>query len=209
VRVRIKICGITREEDALAAAAAGADALGFNFYARSPRCLTAEQAARIASVVPGDVTKVAVFVDPTTEEVRRVLDAAPIDLLQFHGNEPAAFCESFAMPYMKVIRVRDRAPEGLGVLHPRACAWLLDTFVPGIEGGTGRTFDWSAWPRDVERHLVLSGGLTPANVGAAVAATRPYGVDVAGGVEGGERGVKDTAKLNRFVEEARRAAAKI
>jgi phosphoribosylanthranilate isomerase len=209
VRVRIKICGITREEDALSAAAAGADALGFNFYARSPRCLTAERAARIASVVPAHVTKVAVFVDPAPDAVRRVLDAVPIDLLLFHGDESAAFCEAFAVPYIKVVRVRDRAPEGLAVLHPRACAWLLDTYVPGIEGGTGRTFDWNAWPHDVERRLVLSGGLTPANVADAVVATRPYGVDVAGGVEGEERGVKDAAKVNRFVEEARRAAAQI
>ena len=209
MRVKIKICGITREEDALAAATAGADALGFNFYARSPRCLTPERAARIVSVVPANVIKVAVFVNPTAETVRRLLDAVPVDVLQFHGDETAEFCESFAVPYMKAVNVRDRAPEGLPVLHPRACAWLLDAYAPDMKGGTGRTFDWSVWPRDIERRLVLAGGLTPANVADAVTTTRPYGVDVAGGVEGPERGVKDAAKMNRFVEEARRAAAEI
>jgi phosphoribosylanthranilate isomerase len=209
VLLKIKICGITREEDALAAAAAGADALGFNFCDRSPRRLTLERAARIAAVVPPGMTKVAVLLDPPAETVRRLLDRVPVDLLQFHGEEAPAFCESFGIPYVKTFRVQDRVPEGLDVRHPRACAWLLDTHVPGIEGGTGRSFDWALWPKGVDRRFVLAGGLTPANVADAIAATRPYAVDVAGGVEGEERGVKDAAKVRQFVEEARRAAAQI
>jgi phosphoribosylanthranilate isomerase len=209
VLLKIKICGITREEDALAAAAAGADALGFNFCDRSPRRLTLERAAQIASVVPPGMTKVAVLLDPRPETVRRLLDTVPIDLLQFHGEEAPEFCESFGIPYVKTVRVRDRAPQGLDVRHPHACAWLLDTHVPGVEGGTGRSFDWALWPKGVDRRLVLAGGLMPGNVADAIAATRPYGVDVAGGVEGDNRGVKDAAKIRQFVEEARRAAAQI
>jgi phosphoribosylanthranilate isomerase len=209
VRVKIKICGITRAQDAVAAAAAGADALGLNFHPRSARYLTLEKAVEIVSVVPSTVTKVAVFVDPDPQDVRRLLDNVRIDVLQFHGEETPAFCEAFAMPYIKAVRVQDRAPAGLATSHPRACAWLLDTYVEGRPGGTGQTFDWTCWPRDVGRPLLLSGGLTPQNVRAAIVATRPFAVDVAGGVEGDERGVKDVSKIQRFIEEARDAAAQI
>ena len=209
MRVKVKICGITHEEDAEAAVTAGADALGFNFCPRSVRCLSASAAARIVRRIPPFVTTVAVFVDPDTDTVQAVLRAAAFDLLQFHGRETAEFCESFGRPYIKTVRVRDEAPEGLDVEHPNARAWLLDTFVPGADGGTARAFDWSCWPRGVARPLILAGGLTPQNVAAAIVATRPYGVDVASGVESTQAGRKDVPKLNRFVAEARDAADRL
>lgn len=209
MQVKVKICGITREEDADAAVTAGADALGFNFCPKSPRCLSPSRAAQILRRIPPFVTTVAVLVDPDARTVKEVLEAAPFDLLQFHGEEPADFCEAAGRPYIKAERVQDCEPSGLSTRHPRARAWLLDTYVVGVEGGTGRTFDWSCWPRNVGRPLILAGGLTPENVGAAIAATRPYAVDVAGGVEGTERGRKDARKLYRFVEEARDAADRL
>ena len=203
--VRIKICGITCAEDAQVSALAGADALGFNFVARSPRCVSAEQAARIIQTLPPFVTTVGLFVDPDPEAVRRVLEIATLDVLQFHGEESAALCGSFGRPYLKVIPVR--GPLDVAELqseYPDAQALLLDTWADGRSGGTGRTFDWSLWPQAVTTPLVLAGGLTPDNVGDAIRATRPHGVDVSGGVEGDEPGRKNAARVRSFIAEVRR-----
>lgn len=203
---RIKICGITRDADADAVVAAGADALGLNFAAESPRCVTTAAARRIAERVAGSVTRVGLFVDPAPDEVRRVLDVVPLDVLQFHGDEPAALCASFGLPWMKALRVRE--PLDMTVLESRfadACCLLLDAFVPGQAGGTGRRFDWSLWPEHSSLPLVLAGGLTPDNVGEAVARLAPWGVDVSGGVEGPRKGEKDPQRIEAFVREVKRA----
>jgi phosphoribosylanthranilate isomerase len=205
VSVRVKICGITCIEDAQAAALAGADALGFVFVARSPRSVSAEQAARLIQTLPPFVTTVGMFVDPDPEAVRRVLEIAPLDVLQFHGSEGAALCASFGRPYLKAVPVR--APLDLDALQSKyadAQALLLDTWADGQSGGTGRTFDWSLWPSGATMPLVLAGGLTPDNVGDAIRATRPHAVDVSGGVEGDQPGRKDAARVRRFIEEVRR-----
>lgn len=203
---RIKICGITRDADADAVVTAGADALGLNFAPRSPRCVAVDVAARIADRVAGAVTRVGLFVDPAPDEVRRVLEAVPLDVLQFHGDETPEFCGSFGMPYMKALRVRE--PLDMADLERRfadACCLLLDAFVPGQAGGTGQRFDWSLWPAGSALPLVLAGGLTPDNVAEAIARLAPWGVDVSGGVEGPCKGEKDPQRIEAFVREVKRA----
>lgn len=201
---RIKICGITRPEDADCCVKHGADALGFVFYAPSPRHVAPEVAARLVSRVPPFVTRVGLFVNAPVAEVRAVLDAVPLDLLQFHGDEDAAYCASFGVPYLKAARVR----PGLDLLEYAACfpsarAILCDAFVDGYGGG-GKTFDWSLVPQGLPLPLVLSGGLSPDNVGEAIRALRPAAVDVSSGVELG-KGVKDHAKIAAFIAEVRAA----
>lgn len=203
--VRIKICGITCAEDAQVAALAGADALGFQFVARSPRAIGAEQAARIIQTLPPFVTTVGVFVDPDPEAVHRVLEIAALDVLQFHGSEDAALCASFGRPYMKAIPVRGPLDlDELQSTYADAQALLIDTWVDGRSGGTGETFDWSLWPRAATMPLVLAGGLTPENVGEAIRATRPQAVDVSGGVESNQPGRKSAARVRSFIDEVRR-----
>ncbi len=197
-RTRIKICGITRPEDARAAVELGADALGLVFYAPSPRCVTVEQAWDIARIVPPFVTLVGLFVNETKLTVRRVMEAVPIQLLQFHGEEDESFCRSFHAPYIKAARVR----PGLDLLkyaqtYPTAQGLLLDAYVEGYGGG-GRTFDWSLIPRDLPLPLILSGGLEPGNVAEAVRRVRPWAVDVSSGVEA-DKGIKDAAKIAAFI----------
>ena len=204
-RVRIKICGVTAAEDARLAVAAGADAVGLNFHSRSPRFLTPTGAAAVVRALPPFVAPVAVFVDPQPELVTAVLAALPGVVLQFHGDESAAFCRGFGAPYIKAARVRPDFRFGVfSRRFPDAAALLLDAWTATAAGGTGTTFDWRLWPRS-RRPLILAGGLRPDNVAAAIAATRPYAVDVASGVEGGARGRKARAKVERFVAEARRA----
>jgi phosphoribosylanthranilate isomerase len=203
---RIKICGITRDVDADAVVAAGADALGLNFSARSPRRVAPAAARCIAERVAGAVCRVGLFVDPEPEDVGRVLDEVPLDVLQFHGDETPELCASFGLPYMKALRVRE--PLDMADLESRfgdACCLLLDAFVPGRPGGTGQRFDWSLWPARSALPLVLAGGLTPENVGEAVARLAPWGVDVAGGVEGPRKGEKDPQRIEAFVREVKRA----
>lgn len=200
---RVKICGITRAEDALAAARLGADAIGFIFHAASPRAVSAEQARRIARALPPFVTTVGVFVEPSPEEVRAALAAAPLNLLQFHGEETPEFCAGFGVEYLKAVRVR----PGLDLIqyaarHQGAKALLLDAFVQGAHGGTGQTFDWSLIPGALPLPVVLSGGLDPGNVAEAVRRVRPWAVDVSSGVEAA-RGVKDPQKIAAFIQGAR------
>jgi phosphoribosylanthranilate isomerase len=208
MRIRVKICGITREQDADAAVDAGADAIGLNFVESSPRFVSIAGAAAIARQVRGGSARVGLFVDAPEDSIRRVLEAVELDLLQFHGDEPGAACRRYGMPYLKAIRVR--GPLDLPAIEAEyadACALLLDAWVPGQAGGTGRTFDWSLWPGQARLPLILAGGLDPDNVGSAVASLRPWGVDVSGGVEGARKGEKDAALIQRFIAEVRRAGS--
>jgi phosphoribosylanthranilate isomerase len=201
--VRSKICGITRVEDALLAAEAGADAIGLVFYAKSPRVVDVRQARAIVAALPPFVTTVGLFVNASRCEINEILDAVPLDLLQFHGDECAADCAGYHRPYVKALRVqpgddvRARCAE-----FPQAAGILLDTFVPGVPGGTGQAFDWSLVPADPGCPIILAGGLDAENVAAAIRQVRPWAVDVSGGVEAG-KGVKDAAKVRAFVAAVR------
>jgi phosphoribosylanthranilate isomerase len=198
---RIKICGITRVEDALAAAGSGADAIGLVFYERSPRHVDIRQAARLAAALPPFVTTVGLFVDADAGNVREILAGVPLDLLQFHGDESPEYCAQFGRPYLKAIRVK----PGVDLLQcaarfNTAQGLLLDAHVEGIPGGTGATFDWKLIPKDLPLPVVLSGGLDAGNVAAAIKQVRPYAVDVSSGVEAA-KGIKDAARIAAFINE--------
>jgi phosphoribosylanthranilate isomerase len=202
---RIKICGITKPEDALSAASSGADAIGLVFYAASPRAVTVDQAARIIAVVPPFVSVVALFVNETASRINQVLSSLSIDVLQFHGDESADFCQQFNRPYIKGVRVR----AGLDLAsvcraYPTARAVLLDAWQEGVPGGTGKTFDWSLAALQFSLPVVLAGGLNPGNVREAIAALQPSAVDVSGGVEL-RPGVKDHKKIDQFISAVRTA----
>jgi phosphoribosylanthranilate isomerase len=203
--VRSKICGITRIEDALLAVAAGADALGFVFYSKSPRAVSVEQARVIIAALPPFVTTVGLFVNANRRELTALLDGLPLDLLQFHGDETPADCAGYQRPYIKALRVKpgDDIAQ-LAAPYEQASGILLDTFVPGIPGGTGAAFDWSLVPHNLSKPVILAGGLTPLNVFAAIEQVRPYAVDVSGGVEA-SKGIKNADKLKAFLREVRRA----
>jgi phosphoribosylanthranilate isomerase len=203
----VKICGITRPEDALAAARAGAHAIGLVFYAPSPRYVTPSRAADIIRALPPFITTVALFVDAKSEEVLSTLAQAPAGLLQFHGSEPPAYCRQFDRPYVKAVRMS----PGVDLLqyardYHDAKALLLDNFVEGLHGGSGVAFDWSLIPRGLPLPVILSGGLTPENVMEAVRRVRPSAVDVSSGVESA-RGVKDAAKIAAFIKGVRNVDA--
>lgn len=203
--VRSKICGITRLEDARVAVAAGADAIGFVFYAKSPRAVTIEQAQAIIAQLPPFVTTVGLFVDMPREQLSQLLQQVPLDLLQFHGDETLAQCEGFARPYIKALRVQPGDDIASQVAaYTSASGVLLDTFVSGVPGGTGQAFDWSLVPQGLEMPIILAGGLTPDNVEAAIRQVRPYAVDVSGGVEA-SKGIKDSSKVQAFVHAVRSA----
>ncbi len=208
VRTRVKVCGITRPDDARAAAQAGADAIGLVFYPPSPRYLSAERALEIRDALPPFVQAVALFVNPDAAQVAQVIGRLKPGLLQFHGEETPAFCRQFGVPYVKACRVKAGVRsevELLEYLRPftDAAAWLLDSFVEEY-GGVGERFDWSLAPAARERPLVLSGGLTRDNVAEAVRRVRPWGVDVSSGVESA-KGIKDAAKIAAFIAEVRHA----
>ena len=201
----VKICGVTRVEDGLAAAHAGAHAVGLVFHPASPRCVGISRAREIVDRLPPFVTAVGLFVDPQPEDVTRVLSEVGLNLLQFHGDEEPELCARFGLPYIKACRV------ALGTdllqyaaLHRRAKGLLLDAFVVGSHGGTGRSFDWGLIPRGLPLPVVLAGGLTSANVGEAIRTVRPWAVDVSSGVER-ERGVKDAARIAAFMQGVRDA----
>jgi phosphoribosylanthranilate isomerase len=201
----VKICGITRVEDALAATRAGAHAVGFVFYEPSPRYVPPARAAEIIRALPPFVTAVGLFVDASVDDIRSTLAAAPLQLMQFHGSEAPAFCRQFARPYMKTVRMK----TGVDLLQYAenfhdARALLLDSYVEGLHGGSGAVFDWSLVPRDLPLPVVLSGGLTVDNVGEAVRKVRPAAVDVSSGVESA-KGVKDARKITAFIKGVRNA----
>lgn len=204
MRTRIKICGITRPEDAQAAIEAGADAIGLVFYAPSPRAVDITQAQKIAAVVPPFVTITALFVNPSAEEVQKVLDSVRIDLIQFHGDEDEHFCEQFNTSYIKAIRVRQTQDVVANSLRfPSALAFLLDSFKVGVPGGTGETFDWSLIPKESSKPIILAGGLTADNIALAIQQVQPFAVDVSGGVEAA-KGIKDPSKIQAFINEVNR-----
>lgn len=207
MRTRIKICGITRIEDARAAVALGADALGLVFYPKSPRCLTVEQARAIAAAVPPFVTLTALFVNAEQAEVRRILDAVPVGLIQFHGEESEAECLRYGRPYVKAARMR----PGLDLLEyaalfPSARGLVLDAYVEAY-GGVGQRFDWSLIPGGLPLPIVLSGGLDARNVAAAVRSVRPWAVDVSSGVETA-KGIKDARLIAEFIAGVRDGEAR-
>ncbi|RRW32640.1 phosphoribosylanthranilate isomerase [Ectopseudomonas oleovorans] len=203
--VRSKICGITRIEDALAAVEAGADAIGLVFYGKSPRAVSIEQAAAIVQALPPFVTSVGLFVDMPRDELQQLLQRLPLDLLQFHGDESPADCEGHGRPYIKALRVRP-GEDVSAAMAPYAGARgiLLDTFVEGVPGGTGASFDWSLVPENAAKPIILAGGLDAGNVATAIRQVRPYAVDVSGGVEAG-KGIKDAGKIHAFVQAVRDA----
>lgn len=203
-RTRVKICGITRDEDLAVAVAAGADAVGFVFYPPSPRYLPIERAIVLARCVPPFVTRVGLFVNAEAHFVRETLAQVPLDLLQFHGDEDAHYCEQFGRTYLKAARMR---PE-IDLLEfarafPTAQGLLLDTWSTAY-GGTGQTFDWSLIPENPPLPIILSGGLHAGNVGEAVRRIRPWAVDVSSGVEQ-TKGIKDAAKIAAFIAAVRMA----
>lgn len=204
MRTRIKICGITRPVDGVAAAEAGADAIGLVFYPPSPRFLSVERAREIRDALPPFVQTVALFVNPDAAQVAQVIGRLKPALLQFHGEESPSFCGEFGLPYVKACRVKGGV-DLLEYLRPfsRAAAWLLDSHVEEY-GGVGERFDWSLVPAVRERPLILSGGLAPGNVAEAIRRVRPWGVDVSSGVESA-KGVKDAAKIAAFTAEVRNA----
>lgn len=205
-RTRVKICGITRVEDGLAAARAGADAIGLVFAPQSPRRVSLDQAVAIARALPPFVTTVALFVDAEDALVQAVLEGLRPDLLQFHGDEAAEYCAGFGVPYIKAVRVR----PGLDLLqfdaaYATARGLLLDAYHPQRHGGTGERFDWDLIPGGLSKPVILAGGLTADNVAAAVRRVRPWAVDVSSGVEA-RPGIKDAAAIGRFIQEVRDAA---
>lgn len=202
---RTKICGITRAEDGLAAARAGADAIGLVFYAKSPRNVAPGPAAEISDALPPFVTRVALFVNPTVEEVETVLRRVRPDVLQFHGEESPAFCRSFGTPYLKAARVRPGVDLlQFAALYADAQGLLLDAWSEGAHGGTGERFDWALIPPDLTRPVILAGGLHAGNVAEAIRAVRPWAVDVSSGVEA-SKGIKDAARIAAFMKEVRNA----
>ena len=203
--VRSKICGITRIEDALAAAEAGADAIGFVFYAKSPRAVDVRQARAIIAELPPFVTTVGLFVNASRCELNEILEVVPLDLLQFHGDETPQDCEGYHRPWIKALRVRPGDDlEAACQLYAGARGILLDTYVPGVLGGTGEAFDWSLVPARLGKPIILAGGLSADNVGQAIARVKPYAVDVSGGVEQA-KGIKDAAKIEAFMRAVKQA----
>ena len=206
-RTRVKICGITRPEHARAAAGAGADAIGLVFYGPSPRYVTRARAQAVCAALPPLVSVVGVFVNPEPHEVEAVVDALPVDLLQFHGEEPPELCAKAGMPYMKAVRVRTRGDiVQAAARYTDARALLLDAHHDALWGGTGMQFDWNVVPEDVGRPIVLAGGLTSDNVADAIRLVRPFAVDVSGGVESAP-GHKDDQSMERFMKEVASAEA--
>ncbi len=200
-RTRVKICGITRREDANAAVKAGADALGFVFYAASPRAVSANMATEIMAGLPPFVTTVGLFVNADKQQVIDLLAQVPLACLQFHGDESAEYCEQFKRPYIKAIRVNEQTDLAAAAEQfASAQALLLDTYVKDIPGGTGQTFNWQLLPKSFASDIILAGGLTPENVGDAIKTTSPYAVDVSGGVEA-SKGIKDHDKIKQFIHE--------
>ena len=202
---RIKVCGITRLEDALCAEHFGADAIGFVFCSASKRAISPADAAAIAEKIPPYMVRVGLFLNASDSEVYAALDAIPNLVPQFHGTESPEWCDSFGRAYVKALGVGDGMPSD-AMLHgyKRAQGFLLDSHAPGELGGTGHSFDWEALKQTAPEHLILAGGLYPENVGAAVRQVRPYAVDVSTGVEQ-SKGVKDAAKMEAFIYAVREA----
>ncbi|WP_456371907.1 phosphoribosylanthranilate isomerase [Thiolapillus sp.] len=199
MRTRVKICGITRAEDAQAAIQAGADALGFVFYPPSPRHVEVAQAAAIIRSLPPFVTSVALFVNADRETIAEVVGETGIDLLQFHGNECPEYCAEHGRPWIKAVRMKEDIDlEKTAADYAAARALLLDAYQPGVPGGTGAVFDWERIPAHLAGRIILAGGLTPDNVADVIRQVKPWAVDVSGGVEA-KKGIKDADRIQRFM----------
>ena len=213
LRTRIKICGLTRVEDAIVAAKAGADAIGLVFHPPSPRCVSIEHARAICNAMPPFVSTVALFVNAPSETVHATIEALHPAMLQFHGDELEPYCAQFGMPYLKAIGVGARVQAGdlleCETQFHSARALLLDTFTANLYGGSGERFDWELIPPSMRGRIVLSGGLNPLNVGHAIESIRPWAVDVSSGVEvndkADEKGIKDHRKIKQFIEAVQNA----
>jgi phosphoribosylanthranilate isomerase len=209
MRVKAKICGITRVADAEAAVAAGVDALGFVFHPASPRYVEPALARDIIARLPPFVSTVALFVDVAPDVVREAVMISGVQLLQFNGDETDAQCSAGGRPFIKAVGVTGPVDgEALEHQYPHAAAFLLDHLAPGGHGGTGVAFDWTWWPARCARPLILAGGLHADNVADAIFRTHPYAVDVSTGVEGSSKRVKDQDKIRRFIEEVQRAGGR-
>lgn len=201
LRTRVKICGLTSVDDALVVANSGADAIGLVFYEPSPRFVEIDKAAKIAQALPPFVTKTALFVNPDKNYVEEVLAKVNVDLIQFHGDETADFCEQFNRPYIKAIRMQESTElEQLAQTFSRSSGLLLDAYVPGIPGGTGEQFNWSWIPQEFALPIILAGGLVADNVKQAIQTAQPWAVDVSGGVEA-SKGVKSPEKIKQFMQQ--------
>ena len=200
---KIKICGLTRPRDAQAAAELGADAVGLVFYAKSKRCVDVAQAAEIVAALPPQVAKVALFVNESAEQICRILGTVPIDVLQFHGDEAPEFCHQFGKPYWKAVRVQSAQDiaEAAG-RYADAAALLLDAHIEGQYGGTGQVFDWHLLPETLPLPWILSGGLNPGNVAAALQQTGAAWLDVSSGVEQAP-GIKNRDLMADFIQQVR------
>lgn len=204
-RTRVKVCGLTTVENALAVEACGVDAIGLVFYPPSPRWIAPKQAKDVAAALGPLTLKVGLFVNPTAEFVEQVLAQVSLSALQFHGEETEAFCASFGRPYFKALRMRDDLDaEALMAGYPSASGFLLDAYKAGVPGGTGEAFDWARVPKKPVKPLLLAGGLTPTNVAEAIAQTQVYGVDLSGGVESAP-GLKDIEKVRLLMAQVRKA----
>lgn len=203
MRIRTKICGITRPEDARVAAQAGADAIGLVFFEKSPRNISIEQAREVIQATPAFVSITALFVNPSPDFVNQILEQVNPDLLQFHGDEPPLFCESFGRHYIKAVKFHsaDDVLDGLK-RYNRAAGILLDTPDELVRGGSGKSFDWRLAPDEGRGRIILAGGLNPDNLADAIRLVQPYAVDVSSGVESAP-GVKDHNKIRDFVSAAR------
>jgi len=205
MRTRVKICGITRVEDGVAAAAAGADAIGLVFVPKSPRFVSTSRARAIAEAMPPFVTIVGLFVDAVPDRIRETLNEVRIDLLQFHGREEPGDCRGFHRPYVKAVAMHDDVDVvSEAARYADAAGLLLDAYVSGEAGGTGHVFDWKRVPRDLNRPIIVAGGLTPQNVTEVVRQAHPYAVDVSTGVEI-SKGIKDPGKIRAFIEAVHKA----
>lgn len=204
---RVKICGITRVEDMMVAYRAGADAIGLVFYQQSPRAVSIELAREILQNLPPFMTTVGLFVNAKAEYIRTVLQEVHLDILQFHGDEIHEDCIAYDRPYIKAIRVRDSMDIAAKIAeYPDTMAVLLDSYVEGVQGGTGVKFNWQLIPDKLNTPVILAGGLTVANVADAIRSVRPYAVDVSGGVEL-DKGFKDKLKIDAFMKEVKHASS--
>lgn len=204
-RTRVKVCGLTSVDNALAVEACGVDAIGLVFYRPSPRWVATDMAAKIARALGPLTHKVGLFVNASAQDVEQVLAQVELSVLQFHGDEPDSFCQQFKRPFFKALRMQNGVDIGaLMATYPSAAGFLLDAYKKGVPGGTGESFDWARVPKDCAQPLLLAGGLTPLNVGAAIEQTAVYGVDVSGGVESAP-GVKGIDLVRALIKQVQRA----
>ncbi len=204
MRTRVKICGITRSQDARYAVELGVDAIGLVFYPKSPRAVSPHTASEITHEIAPFVTTVGLFLDPARQYVRQVIESVPLDLLQFHGNECPADCGAYGKPYIKAVPMGTETNAVFyASTYPDAIGYLLDSHIPGGSGGSGTSFDWRLFPSDLDKPIILAGGLNAGNVAEAIRMTRPYAVDVSSGVER-KKGLKDKEKMIRFMKEVHR-----